>query len=584
MKKSLFSIFILLISLSIGARNVSEQEALAIAKSFVSSKTLTRSNSTELTLVWIGPDTETKSTADIPYYIYNIDKGGFVMVGGDTKAEPILAYSKDYSFRVDNMPSNVAYWMREMKSHVDNLRKMNSIANPTIEEWGGMLFAQDQSNADTILLKTALWNQDAPYNAYTPNKMPTGCVATAMSIIMHFHKWPDAGRGRLESYKYEDDNGITQTINGYDLGHPYNWDIMPYELDNYELDTERTRAIAQLMYDCGVMAKASYNLYGTGAVLTDLDAPVSRYMKYDNSAVGLNRMFHSAEEWNAIVKSNLLNRMPILYGGVEPAANVGHAFVVDGIDEKGRFHINFGWSGSNNGYYAMPYFSTYSQNHHMLCNLKPDEGGKQEDLIVSYQVMSPVDKTTNMAVDTIKAGHDYILKGAIANATTGRFSGSVAICKVGRDGVVQEFVSDTTQNYIEDLESYYIAEYEIDFRITTEISIGDYLAIYFKGNQNGDWRKANTMEEKDMNIYLTDRYYIDEVTSISYSKEDSVVVIKTKEKARVQITDSLGNDVTGGISNQNGEIAIDRKLFAVGRYRVELVVSDKDRMVFELVF
>jgi hypothetical protein len=188
MKKSLFSFFILLISLSVGAKNVSEQDALAIAKSFISSNTLTRSGSTELTLVWTGQSENTKSLTDAPYYIYNVDNGGFVMVSGDTKAEPVLAYSTERNFKVDDMPENVRFWMNEMKSHIENLRSMNNVANPSIEEWSAMLYAQEKNSADTILLRTALWDQGVPYNAYTPDKMPTGCVATAMSIIMHFHK------------------------------------------------------------------------------------------------------------------------------------------------------------------------------------------------------------------------------------------------------------------------------------------------------------------------------------------------------------------------------------------------------------
>lgn len=585
MKKSLFSFFILLISLSAGAKSVSEQEALAIAKSFISSNTLTRSGSTELTLVWTGQSENTKSLTDAPYYIYNVDNGGFVMVSGDTKAEPVLAYSNERNFKVAEMPANVAFWMNEMKSHIENLRSMNNVANPSIEEWSAMLYAQDKNSADTILLRTALWDQGVPYNAYTPDNMPTGCVATAMSIIMHFHKWPDAGQGTLPTYSYELADGTKKTIKGYDLGYPYQWDIMPYELDQYEIDTERTRAIARLMSDCGVMAQASYDRYGTGAVIMDIDQPISDYMKYDNSAKGLQLAFHTVDEWKSIMKENLLNRQPILYGALEPTASIGHAFVIDGIDEKGRFHINFGWSGADNGYYAMPHFSTYSASHHMVCNIKPDEGGKQEDLMINYQRLSGLlDKTTNLSVETIETDKEYILKGSVANALNNVYNGYIAACKVGRDGTIHEFVSDTTSLYIEDLEGYYIAEYEMDIIITTDIKIGDYIALYYKGDNNGDWRRMNTYMEQDMNIYLTDRYYIDEVTSVSYSKEDSLFVINTKEKADFVMYNSDGADVTGSIVNEGGVITIDRKMFQPGNYTIELIVSEDDNASFQVVF
>lgn len=585
MKKSLFSIFILLISLSIGARNVSEQEALAIAENFISSNTLTRSGSAELTLVWTGQSENTKSLTDAPYYIYNVDNCGFVMVSGDTKAEPILAYSNERNFKVAEMPANVAFWMDEMKSHIENLRSMNNVANPSIEEWSSMLYAQEKNSADTILLRTALWDQGIPYNAYTPDKMPTGCVATAMAIIMHFHKWPDAGRGTLESYSYEQEDGTMRTIKGYDLGYQYQWDIMPYELDKYEIDTERTRAIARLMSDCGIMAKANYNRFGTGAVIMDIDQPISDYMKYDNSAKGLQQLFHTVDEWKSIMKENLLNKQPILYGALEPTASIGHAFVIDGIDEKGRFHINFGWSGDDNGYYAMPHFSTFSASHHMVCNIKPDEGGKQEDLLINFQnIPSVTHKVTNMAVDTFKIDEEYIMKGRVLNALNVDYSGYIAICKVGRDGQVHEFVCDTTSLYIENLEGYYIANYDADIKITTEINIGDHLALYYKGNRNGDWRRMNSYMEQDMNIYLTDKYFIDEVTSVSYSKQDSVLTIATKENAQIRMCNSDGTDVTGDIANLQGLISIDRKILQPGTYSIELMSTDKDKMNFEVIF
>ena len=585
MKKIVILIFILLISLSAGAKSVSEQDALAIAKSFISSNTLTRSGSTELTLVWTGQSENTKSLTDAPYYIYNVDNGGFVMVSGDTKAEPVLAYSNERNFKVAGMPANVAFWMDEMKSHIENLRTMNNVANPSIEEWSAMLYAQEKNSADTILLRTALWDQGVPYNAYTPDNMPTGCVATAMAIIMHFHKWPDAGQGTLPTYSYELADGTKKTIKGYDLGYPYQWDIMPYELDAYEIDTERTRAIARVMSDCGVMAQASYDRYGTGAVIMDIDQPISDYMKYDNSAKGLQLAFHTVEEWKSIMKANLLNRQPILYGALEPNASIGHAFVIDGIDEKGRFHINFGWSGADNGYYVMPHFSTFSASHHMVCNIKPDEGGKQEDLMINYQNISGVThKVTNMAVDTFKIDEEYIMKGRVLNALNVDYSGYIAICKVGRDGQVHEFVCDTTSLYIENLEGYYIANYDADIKITTEINIGDHLALYYKGNRNGDWRRMNSYMDQDMNIYLTDKYFIDEVTSVSYSKQDSVLTIATKENAQIRMCNSDGTDVTGDIANLQGLISIDRKILQPGTYSIELMSTDKDKMNFEVNF
>jgi hypothetical protein len=53
-------------------------------------------------------------------------------------------------------------------------------------------------------LLSCQWNQDLPYNKYCPvvkyankglNPAATGCVATALSQIMYYHKYPEVGIG-----------------------------------------------------------------------------------------------------------------------------------------------------------------------------------------------------------------------------------------------------------------------------------------------------------------------------------------------------------------------------------------------------
>ena len=51
---------------------------------------------------------------------------------------------------------------------------------------------------------------------------------------------------------------------------------------------------------------------------------------------------------------------PLLYTGYDTSG--GHAFVFDGYDNQGNFHVNWGWGGSHDGYY-------------MVGQLNPGEGG-----------------------------------------------------------------------------------------------------------------------------------------------------------------------------------------------------------------
>ena len=68
----------------------------------------------------------------------------------------------------------------------------------------------------------------------------------------------------------------------------------------------------------------------------------------------------SDADWTAMVKEELDKRHPIMYGGAGEEG--GHSFICDGYDDSNYFHFNWGWSGSNDGYYK-------------LSNLVPGSGG-----------------------------------------------------------------------------------------------------------------------------------------------------------------------------------------------------------------
>ena len=45
------------------------------------------------------------------FYLFAIDGGGFVIVSADNRVQPILGYSLQSNFDVDNIPSNLAAWL-----------------------------------------------------------------------------------------------------------------------------------------------------------------------------------------------------------------------------------------------------------------------------------------------------------------------------------------------------------------------------------------------------------------------------------------------------------------------------------------
>ena len=114
-----------------------------------------------------------------------------------------------------------------------------------------------------------------------------------------------------------------------------------------------------------------------------------------------------------------------------------------------------------------------------------------------------------------------------------------------------------------------------------DIKSGDKVHIFGESQKDGHPIDINAIV---LNTRGRGIKFIDEVTSVSYSKEDSLFVINTKEKADFVMYNSDGADVTGSIVNEGGVITIDRKLFQPGNYTIELIVSEDDNASFQVVF
>ena len=52
-------------------------------------------------------------------------------------------------------------------------------------------------------------------------------------------------------------------------------------------------------------------------------------------------------EWMNLIKSEINEKRPVYYFG--SSDDGGHAFVFDGYNEEDMVHVNWGWSGMNNG-------------------------------------------------------------------------------------------------------------------------------------------------------------------------------------------------------------------------------------------
>jgi|GEM_PF-2696785 len=574
-------LMIMLLPSGLRAESVSEEQALQMAARFFGMDGSTKGGSSDLTLVYQGTGVQTRGVADAepPYYVFNRKGGGFVMISGETESAPVLAWSKEDSFGTDpaEMPAHVLEWMRNMESHIENIRAKgitDPSRNPSL--WSQLQGREKVKTAtEVVYLETPKWNQTAPFNYYCPTNCPSGCVPTAMAEILYFHKWPDAGVGTLPDYTYTDESKVVRHMTGHELGEAYDYSAMPATANSTTELTDGVLGMARLIYDCGIMVKAQYHTSGTGAYSSDVSVALKTYMKYDKSCHYDYKNFVTDTQWISDMKASLDAGYPIFYSAASPD-NEGHAFVVDGYDSDDAFHINFGWGGSYNAYYVFPEFSEFTEYHDMVANLKPDEGGVSEDRLIVYETSGLNDEDREPIAGEIQQGVTYYATAYMYNYADQAFTGRIAWALYDHDDNLDCFVSDTTYDasYVEIPYNEEVG-YIIDLVLPRAPKVGDKLRFCYNGENNGDWRDAVQYMGQDYQIYLAPSQFVAEVTSMEFDRTSGQIMITTYQDIMWSVTDETGTPVADeSCIFDKGVLTIYSKDLPKGTYTVTLAYGD----------
>ena len=209
-----------------------------------------------------------------------------------------------------------------------------------------------------------------------PGGSVTGCVATAMAQIMKYWAYPSIGMG---SSCYFDETAYGYSMNygqlcaEYDTSH-YVWSAMPANLG------KANDEVAKLMYDCGVSVAMDYTPTGSGATVFGWNPSAfnsyTAYFNYDPNTI--NTAVYDPNQqaaWIALLEKELHNRRPMQFQGSDVSAG-GHSWVCDGFTATHEFHMNWGWSGYNDGYFTVtslnPGSFNFSQDIGVIYGIQPN--------------------------------------------------------------------------------------------------------------------------------------------------------------------------------------------------------------------
>jgi hypothetical protein len=500
MKKTINTVCLLLLlhEMSATAKTVEPEKAYRVALNFVAGYASAdlRSAPSTLELVYTAvadaaPGLRAASATPL-FYVYNVqDEGGFVMVSGDDCTVPVLAYADRGAFRTDAMPANLKNWLLFYEKEIARLIAKGGDA------YAGF-YADTRPSSPGLVLPTAEWNQDKPFNDLCPidpesdERSLSGCVATAMGIVMKYHQWPEQGSGRYTYTTATHKIPLSVTFNV-----PYKWGNMPDVYTRSWNESQRNE-VATLIYHCGVASEMDYTSEGSGTTEWDATHAMIKNFGYDPGMHMVYKPLYTNNEWNDLLQNELNQDRPILYGGVTKD-DEGHLFILDGYDSRNFFHVNWGWGGYCNGYY-------------LLSSLDPQAdgaGGREgEGYVLEQDAIIGIQKATGQPYPDHEfffiESKDFLFLGLSADVDTilkdkpfklsysyvydygeRDFDGLMGFFVVDANGVSKAMI-DTFSYSLPKHYALYDREGE-RYTITSEVEEGDKIRMYYKP-YGRDWK------------------------------------------------------------------------------------------------
>lgn len=421
-----------LLGFNANAGNVDANAARMAAKSFINEHVGAKNafkapaSVADIKLVY----TEASKVEGNAYYVFNIEGGGWVIAAGDDRAKQILAYSENGSIDMKNMPDNMKGYLDMLKGQIETAQAYKGKTAPAK--------APKLSAPVGPLLKTT-WGQGEPLNRLCPmngtKRTSVGCGPLAMAQIMYYWKYPTelpAMTGYSVSWSIQVSDLPATTIDYSKMIDAYH--VIDPETGEIHLGTfteEQASEVSKLARYCGQACKARYgnsNQTETGSYTYDQrDAFYLFGFNSGAQLIGKDPSYYNAnfgtkytiEEWIDLICVELEANRPIPYHDMYE----GHAWVLDGVDADGKFHMNWGFYGKFNGWFEInalifhPYgdsevwdFSQGSNGgNEMIIGMYPYEGYVIPDDPQPGFIRGDVDNNGEVKIADVTALINYLL-------------------------------------------------------------------------------------------------------------------------------------------------------------------------------
>ncbi|MDZ4181893.1 MAG: C10 family peptidase, partial [Candidatus Cloacimonadaceae bacterium] len=230
----------------------------------------------------------------------------------------------------------------------------------------GNVFANVTRTVDPLIMPQ--WHQTDPWNGRCPgtgaNRAHAGSHALALAKVMKYWAYPTYGTGSV-SYIDDDYGAINQSFTGV-----LNWNGMS--------NTLIFQTTLRFIFLAGASVFTNYEVAYSTSSLTNVQNSLLNYFNYSTDIQYRNRSAYTNFYWKSLIRQELDAARPVIYSAVLSNGNEV-AFIIDGYDDEGLFHIN--WSDVNypNSWVDLNTLSVWGQtigtnNQFMLTGVSPSLG------------------------------------------------------------------------------------------------------------------------------------------------------------------------------------------------------------------
>lgn len=380
--------FLVMVTFQASANDISLASAHAIANNYIKQHaakapgSLKAPATADIKLIHAEPSS--KVSGSNVYYAFNIEGGGFIIIAGDDRASKVLGYSDKGKIDFNHLPTPLKGLLDHYKYDIEYVQT-HHLTNAEL----GMRHSLKEGTVVLEPMTTSTWGQENPYYlqcpVYDDQYSKVGCAGVCMAQMVYFWKYPPSCSSYpsyYNNYAHQATPSLPATTFDYskmlDAYCHWDWDISEPVQDIF--NEEQVQEAAKL---CRYVGQAARMQYSPSMSLTQGPHKLNGMLSlgYNPEAQIITCSDYDTETWEALMRDELDAGRPIMYAGFgRDNVSVGHAFIIDGYDTEGFFHINMGWYGTNDGWYVMSAitfinrygeYRDYSNRTDMIQNMEP---------------------------------------------------------------------------------------------------------------------------------------------------------------------------------------------------------------------